>query len=165
MSKLSQTVFEDPRGEFRTANQLGGDAAEAIRGVNHLTRDDGSLRYPSQVYGLLADLSQLGHREVQAFQQIDAIVSGWVEDGRVSIDEGEFVGHPEAAAAALVGLPGRRSASRGRTGAGARQSAVGTLGCGLVWARPGRSDGRRGPISVIPLTGQLLSGSGAMGVA
>ena len=101
MSILSQTVYKDPRGEFRTANQLGDDAAEAVRRINHITGNDGSLRYPSHVYTLLADLSRLSRMQVQALRQVDVIVSAWVEDGHVGIDDGEYVGHPEAAAAAV----------------------------------------------------------------
>ena len=101
MSKMSQTVYEDPRGEFRTVNQLADDAAEALRGINHLTFSDRCVRYPSEVYTLLADLGRLAHLLPQALRQVDSIVSGWVEDGHVSIDDSEYVGHPEAAAAAV----------------------------------------------------------------
>ena len=99
MAKLSQTVYEDPRGEFRTANQLADDAAEAVRGINHITGDDGSLRYPSHVYTLLADLSRLDHYQDQALRQIDAIMIDWLEAGNISVTTGDFEGRPELAVA------------------------------------------------------------------
>ena len=89
------TVYND-----QTAVELAASASEAIRGINHLTRDAGSLRYPSEVYQALGSLTEMVGRLPQALQQIEALLQKWIEAGDVSIDAGEFSGDPVAAVTA-----------------------------------------------------------------
>lgn len=84
-----------------TADELAEQAAEAIRGLNHLTRDAGSLRTPAEAYRVLSALSAATERLPQTLQQLDALLQLWTEQGVVSIDDGEFIGDPEAAAATV----------------------------------------------------------------
>ena len=86
---MATTVYDD-----KTANELAGDAAESIRGLNHLTRDAGSLHYPSDVYRVLGSLQSLAGRLPQALTQMERLLHGWVEDDHVSIDAGEVEGDP-----------------------------------------------------------------------
>lgn len=83
----------------RTADQLAGDAAEAVRGLNHLTCDAGSLQTPGDVYRVLGSLEQLAARLPQALAQIDGLLQRWAEDDLVGIDGGEFASDPAAAVA------------------------------------------------------------------
>jgi hypothetical protein len=80
---------------------LAGDAAEAIRSLNHATLPgtDG-LTWPSDAYDVLASLSLLAARLPQLLAQLDRYLTGEVETGRVMVDGGEFAGDPAAAAAA-----------------------------------------------------------------
>jgi len=120
----------------RTANQLADDAAEAIRGLNHLTRDDASLRYPSEVYAALGSLSQMLTMLPQALHQMDALIERWVAAGHVSIDSSEHVGHPEAAGAATsVYLEEAQGATeQARAALGQAQAAL----TGASWKGPAR---------------------------
>jgi len=90
----SRAVYND-----RTALELVGQAAEAVRGLNHLTRDDSGLHSPVEVYQALGLLTLMCERLPQALQQMDALLQDWVEAGTVSIEDGEFRGDPQAAAA------------------------------------------------------------------
>ena len=90
----SRAVYND-----RTALELVGQAAEAVRGLNHLTRDDSGLQSPAEVHQALGLLTLMCERLPQALQQIEALLQDWVEAGAVSIEGGEFAGDPEAAAA------------------------------------------------------------------
>ncbi len=94
---MSYTVFNG-----RSANEHADDAAEAIRGINHLTFDAGSLRYPSDVYRILGSLDSVVSRLPQALEQIDRLLQRWLEAEEISIDQGEFVGDPPAAVAAAT---------------------------------------------------------------
>ncbi len=79
---------------------LTEQASEAIRGLNHLTRDAGSLRHPVEVYQALGSLAEMCERLPQALEQIDVLLTRWVENDQVRIDDGEFIGDPPAAVAA-----------------------------------------------------------------
>ena len=98
------------------ANQLADDAAEAIRGLNHLTRDDGSLRYPSEVYAALGSLSQMLAMLPQAMQQMDALIEGWVAAGHVNDRQQRARGPSRGGRRCHIGLPGG-SSGRHRPGA------------------------------------------------
>lgn len=80
--------------DSKTAMEHGTDAAEAIRGINHLTH---TLQYPSDVYRVLADLSLLASRLPQALGQLDARLQRWVDEGNVAVNDGEFANDPVAA--------------------------------------------------------------------
>ncbi len=92
---MGVTVFNG-----RSANELAGDAAEAIRGINHLTFDAGSVRYPSDAYRLLGSLESAAGSLPQALAQIDRLLQRWLEDDQISIDGGDVAGDPAAAVAA-----------------------------------------------------------------
>ena len=82
-----------------TAAQLAEQAAEGVRGLNHLTRDEGSLQTPAEVYRVLGSLELLAARLPQALAQLDALLQRWADAELVSIDDGEFAGDPAAAVA------------------------------------------------------------------
>ena len=81
------------------AEEMAEQAADAVRGLNHLTLDAGSLRKPSEVYRVLGSLEAMVARLPQAFAQLDGLLAQWVEDDLVNIDDGEFAGDPAAAGA------------------------------------------------------------------
>jgi hypothetical protein len=64
-----------------------------------LTRDEGSLQTPAEVYRVLGSLESVAARLPQALAQLDALLQRWVEAELVSIDDGEFAGDPVAAVA------------------------------------------------------------------
>jgi hypothetical protein len=84
----------------RPVTELAGEAAEAVRALNHATfpGTDG-LAWPSDAYDILASLALLASRLPQLLGQLDRFVSHEVEAGRVSVDGGEYAGDPQAAAA------------------------------------------------------------------
>ena len=80
-----------------TASELADRAAEEIRGLNHLTRDAGSLRYPTEVYRCTGSLMIMAGRLPQALSQMRELLEDWVDDGQVTVDSGEFASDPVAA--------------------------------------------------------------------
>ena len=80
---------------------LAEQASESVRGLNHLTRDSGSLRHPVEVYQALGSLAEMCERLPQTLEQIEVLLTRWVEQDQVRIDDGEFIGDPPAAAAAV----------------------------------------------------------------
>jgi hypothetical protein len=88
----TRTTYND-----QTAEQLATQAAEAIRGLNHLTRDKGSLHTPAEVVRVLAALGEAVARLPQLLSQLDGLVERWTDEDLVAIDYGEFAGDPRAA--------------------------------------------------------------------
>lgn len=83
-----------------TPAQLADQAAEAIRAANHATFPSaGGLRWPSDAYDVIASLGLLASRLPQLLGQLDRWLTREVEQGRVSVDGGAYVGDPQAAAA------------------------------------------------------------------
>ena len=83
-----------------SATEVADRAAEAIRGLNHLTSDAGSLRYRSDVYRALGSLTVMAGRLPPALTQMSRLLEDWVDAGDVTVDSGEFVGDPVAAVTA-----------------------------------------------------------------
>jgi hypothetical protein len=84
----------------KNAMELANDADEAIRGINHLTRDDVSLRYPSEVYRTLGSLTSMTERLPQALGQIAILLERWLGAECIAIDGGVFDGDPIGAVTA-----------------------------------------------------------------
>ncbi|MFK4265347.1 hypothetical protein [Streptomyces milbemycinicus] len=67
-----------------TAAELSEAAAEAIRQLNHLTRQTGSgLEYPGDAYSTVANLSTLAMRLPQALDQIRAFMDRLGHEGHL----------------------------------------------------------------------------------
>lgn len=86
-----------------TAGQLAGQAAEAVRTLNHLTRPGiGALSGPADLDTMVADLAALAGRLPQLLAQL----AGWLhaEDraGRLRVDACSPDADPAAAVAATI---------------------------------------------------------------
>ena len=80
--------------------ELADAAADAIRSLNHATfPGTGGLTWPSDAYDVIASLGLLASRLPQLLGQLDGWLTREVEQGRVSVDGGAYVGDPQAAAA------------------------------------------------------------------
>lgn len=75
-----------------TPCDLADGAAEAIRAMNHLTRDGQGLEYPSDVYDVVASVKIMSERLPQLFGQLTEWL--WAEHaaGRVGHDSGGDAG-------------------------------------------------------------------------
>ncbi len=71
-----------------TPARLAGQAAEAIRALNHATRGDG-LEYPADVYEVVASLKLMEQRLPQLYGQLASFLAAENEAGRVAHDMGE----------------------------------------------------------------------------
>ncbi|MDW6061340.1 hypothetical protein SAZ11_29310 [Streptomyces sp. FXJ1.4098] len=72
-----------------TAAELSDAAAEAIRQLNHLTRQTGSgLEYPGDAYSTVANLSTLAMRLPQSLVQILAFMDRLGHEGHLRSDNG-----------------------------------------------------------------------------
>ena len=69
--------------------QLAGQAAEAIRSLNHLTRGDDALEYPGDVYEVVASLRQMAERLPQLLAQLASWLKAEGDAGRVGHDGGD----------------------------------------------------------------------------
>jgi hypothetical protein len=86
-----------------TATRLAGDAAEAIRQLNHATRSAGSgLAYPADAYDIVGELSLMAARLPQALSQLLSFVTTEASAGRIVIAAGPQVGDPAAVLTALT---------------------------------------------------------------
>jgi hypothetical protein len=94
--------------------RLARTAAEAIRGLNHLTRHDAGLDQPPAAYDLIAALSLAASRLPQLIAQIGRWLDHALAAGLLGHDFGEdpasaveatgiFLGDARASAAALAG--------------------------------------------------------------
>ena len=71
----------------RSAEEAAADIADAVRSLNHVTLDAASLEFPSEVYGILADLYTATGRLPQALQQLAQILSTQRDTGRLTLDD------------------------------------------------------------------------------
>jgi hypothetical protein len=94
--------------------RLARSAAEAIRGLNWLTRHETGLGQPSIAYDTIGALAQAASRLPQALSQITRWLGQALAAGRLGHDLGEdpaaaagaaaiFLGHARISAAALAG--------------------------------------------------------------
>ena len=99
--------------DTRQPAALARAAAEAIRGLNHATRDPASLGQPSAAYDLIGALSITAARLPQLITQISAYLNHALAGGRLGHDLGEdpalavddtviFLGDARLSAAALA---------------------------------------------------------------
>ena len=83
---------------------LAGDAAEAVRVLNHVTMPGaGGLVFPADAYDVTGQLSLLASRLPQALAQLLAFLQDEVQAGHVVIVAGDHAGDPAAALAAVTG--------------------------------------------------------------
>jgi hypothetical protein len=82
---------------------LAGDAAEAVRALNHATLPGaGGLVFPADACDVTGALSLLASRLPQAMTQLQGFLHTEVEAGRVTIVAGEDAGDPAAVLAAVT---------------------------------------------------------------
>jgi hypothetical protein len=80
------TVINIGAGEL-TVSQLGEQAAEAVRALNHRTRPGlGTLTDPADLCALVAELACLAHRLPQLLGQLSAWLVGEEQAGRLRLD-------------------------------------------------------------------------------
>lgn len=100
--------------DTRQVTTLACAAAEAIRNLNHATRDPASLGQPSTAYDLTGALSVAAARLPQLITQITAYLNHALTGGRLGHDLGEdpalavavavtFLGDARMSAGALAG--------------------------------------------------------------
>jgi hypothetical protein len=100
--------------DTRQVTALAHAAAEAIRDLNHATRDPASLGQPSAAYDVTGALSMTAARLPQLVTQISACLNHALAGGRLGHDLGEdpalavddtvtFLGDAAMSAAALAG--------------------------------------------------------------
>jgi hypothetical protein len=81
---------------------LARTAAEAIRGLNHATRDQDGLGQPAVAYDILGTLSLAASRLPQLFTQITGYLDQALAAGRLGHDLGHDPGHAIDAAAIFL---------------------------------------------------------------
>lgn len=82
---------------------LAGEAAEAVRGLNHATLPgSGGLVFPADAYDVTGQLALLASRLPQALAQILTFLHAEVQAGRVAIVAGDHAGDPAAVLAAVT---------------------------------------------------------------
>lgn len=86
-----------------TPATLAGNAAEAVRSLNHATQlIKGELTYPSDAYDVVASLKTLTQRLPQSFDQLAAFVERLGKTGNVTADHGDPDEHVSEARSALA---------------------------------------------------------------
>lgn len=78
--------------------ELAERAAEAVRGLNHLTRDFGALSGPAELYRLVGELTVLVGRLPQLLSQLDRWLQTERDAGRLRADTGTGAGRIVVAA-------------------------------------------------------------------
>ncbi len=87
-----------------TPAELAGQAAEAVRALNHATLPGtGRLEYPADAYEVAGQLSVLAARLPQALAQLLAFLSEQAAAGRITVVAGEHQDDPAAMLAAVTG--------------------------------------------------------------
>jgi len=82
---------------------LAGEAAEAVRALNHATLPGTSgLTFPADAYDVAGQLALLASRLPQALAQLLAFLQAEVKAGRVVIVAGDQAGDPAAVLAAVT---------------------------------------------------------------
>ncbi|MHB1820890.1 MAG: hypothetical protein ACYCO9_23085 [Streptosporangiaceae bacterium] len=83
--------------------ELAGQAAEAVRALNHATLPDTSgLEYPADAYEVTGQLSLLAARLPQALAQLLAFLSEQAAAGQITVVAGQHQGDPAAMLAAVT---------------------------------------------------------------
>ena len=82
--------------------RLAEQAAQAVRELNHRTRDSGVFDGPAELYGLVGELVLVADRFPQLLRQLDRWLCAEHEAGRVRADTGTDAG--PLVAAAVAGL-------------------------------------------------------------
>ncbi len=96
-----------------TPAELAGQAAEAVRALNHATLPGtGGLQYPAGAYEVTGQLAVLAARLPQALAQIHAFLQEQAAAGQVTVVAGQHQGDPAAMLAAVTARPGRRGRLR-----------------------------------------------------
>ncbi|MHB1597251.1 MAG: hypothetical protein ACYCO9_23395 [Streptosporangiaceae bacterium] len=86
-----------------TPAELAGQAAEAVRALNHATLPGtGGLAYPADTYEVTGQLSVLAARLPQALAQLLTFLQGQAAAGRVAVVAGEHQGDPAAMLTAVT---------------------------------------------------------------
>jgi len=94
------TGLDQLTGEATVA--LARTAAEAIRGLNHATRDQAGLGQPAVAYDILGALSLAASRLPQLLTQITGYLDRALAAGRLGHDLGEDPAHAIDAAAVFL---------------------------------------------------------------
>jgi hypothetical protein len=80
-----------------TPAELAGQAAEAVRALNHATLPGtGGLEYPADAYEVTGQLSVLAARLPPALAQMLAFLSEQATAGRIAVVAGQHEGNPAA---------------------------------------------------------------------
>ncbi len=86
-----------------TPAELAGQAAEAVRALNHATLPGtGGLQYPAGAYEVTGQLAVLAARLPQALAQIHAFLQEQAAAGQVTVVAGQHQGDPAAMLAAVT---------------------------------------------------------------
>jgi hypothetical protein len=85
---------------------LAGEAAEAVRALNHATLPgSGGLAFPADAYDVAGQLALLASRLPQALAQLHAFLHAEVKAGRVVIVAGDHAGDAAAMLANVTATP------------------------------------------------------------
>ncbi len=86
-----------------TPAELAGQAAEAVRNLNHATLPGTSgLEYPADTYEVTGQLSLLAARLPQALAELLAFLAEQAAAGRIIMVAGEHAGNPAAMLTAVT---------------------------------------------------------------
>ena len=86
-----------------TPAELAGQAAEAVRALNHATLPGtGGLQYPVGAYEVTGQLAMLAARLPQALAQILAFLQEQAAAGAITVVAGQHQGDPAAMLAAVT---------------------------------------------------------------
>lgn len=124
--------------------RLAEQAAEAVRELNHRTRDPRVLTGPAQLYRLVGELALVAGRFPQLLDQLYRWLAAEHDEGRVRVDNGGDPGPVIAAAGARLADAGDAAHDLARVLDAARQH-LARLGAARP-DNPGRSP-LPGPIS------------------
>jgi len=86
-----------------TPAELAGQAAEAVRALNHATLPGaGGLEYPADAYEVTGQLSLLAARLPQALAQLLAFLADQASAGAITVVAGQHAGDPAAMLTAVT---------------------------------------------------------------
>ncbi len=113
-----------------TAARLAGEAAEAIRQLNHATRPAaGGLACPADAYDVTGELSALSARLIQALAQLAGFLNRQHAAGQITIVAGPHAGDPAAVLAEVTAALDTAAAASRRL-----HQALDTARNALTWA-------------------------------
>lgn len=102
---MSEVVWIDKQGTALSVRELSDQSAEAIRGLNHLTRSEaGGLKYPSEVASLVCDIHNVFARLPQLLEQVARWLITRQLDGHLRVDSMTTRTDAEQVGAAVHGL-------------------------------------------------------------